>query len=286
LRLSSQFVLEKLTMRWPRVIRKLHSEPAPDLSRRSTVDSSAQDLSNGDGDSTSKSAPPDDPSLSQMFTDAALYDRVLNAGPESLKKGFPFNADDQAIPNCLGGFNDLIGRDLGDVERAVTDRLAKLSVHNWAARIDDPFGPDTPPDAEQGERSPSEDGEDEKQTPLSIPPTLEEEPPSEPKLTPEEIIDLLEQEFGALAPPGEEKLLLETDAAFFKDVVVLVGSSPFTYSVVGSIFFFPRSSGRRSPHLASIYLSRFTHILPTGSISKCCQVWFGPGSSQGMASEE
>jgi len=226
-------------MRWPRVIRKLHSEPAPDLSRRSTVDSSAQDLSNGDGDSTSKSAPPDDPSLSQMFTDAALYDRVLNAGPESLKKGFPFNADDQAIPNCLGGFNDLIGRDLGDVERAVTDRLAKLSVHNWAARIDDPFGPDTPPDAEQGERSPSEDGEDEKQTPLSIPPTLEEEPPSEPKLTPEEIIDLLEQEFGALAPPGEEKLLLETDAAFFKDVVVLVGSSPFTYSVVGSIFFFP-----------------------------------------------
>jgi len=174
-----------------------------------------------------------------MFTDAALYDRVLNAGPESLKKGFPFNADDQAIPNCLGGFNDLIGRDLGDVERAVTDRLAKLSVHNWAARIDDPFGPDTPPDAEQGERSPSEDGEDEKQTPLSIPPTLEEEPPSEPKLTPEEIIDLLEQEFGALAPPGEEKLLLETDAAFFKDVVVLVGSSPFTYSVVGSIFFFP-----------------------------------------------
>jgi sterol 3beta-glucosyltransferase len=50
---------------------------------------------------------------------------------------------------------------------------------------------------------------------------LQDVPPEEPKLAPEEIVDLLEQEFGALAPLGEEKLLLEADAAFFKDVVIL-----------------------------------------------------------------
>jgi sterol 3beta-glucosyltransferase len=41
-------------------------------------------------------------------------------------------------------------------------------------------------------------------------------------LTPDEILDLLQQEFGALAPPGEEKLILETDATLFQEVVILV----------------------------------------------------------------
>jgi sterol 3beta-glucosyltransferase len=160
-----------------------------------------------------------------MFSDAALYEKILNACPETLKSGFFFNADDQTLPNCLGGFNQLIGRDLGDVERAVSGRLAELSVNNWASSSDDPFGADTPSEEDRGEVTSSDEGEDKKQDRLSASSTLQEEQPSEPKLTPEEIIDLLEQEFGALAPPGEEKLILEADAAFFNDVVVLV--SPF-----------------------------------------------------------
>jgi sterol 3beta-glucosyltransferase len=160
-----------------------------------------------------------------MFSDAALYEKVLSACPETLKSGCFFNADDQATPNCLGGFSQLIGRDLGDVERAVTGKLASLSVNNWVSSEDDPFGANALPEEERGEGSSSDESEDKEQALPSAPSeaTLQEEPPSEPKLTPEEIVDLLEQEFGALAPLGEEKLLLETDAAFFKEVIVLVG---------------------------------------------------------------
>jgi sterol 3beta-glucosyltransferase len=156
-----------------------------------------------------------------MFTDAALYERVLAAGPESIKNCLLSNPDDGTLPICVGSFNELIGRDLGDDDRVVTGRLAKLSVNNWACSTDDPFGVDGLAEEEQGGVSSPDGAEDEKQSGLSAPPTLEEEQFDEPTLTFEEIVDLLEQEFGALAPPGEEKLLLETDAAFFKDVVVL-----------------------------------------------------------------
>jgi sterol 3beta-glucosyltransferase len=108
----------------------------------------------------------------------------------------------------------------------VTGRLAKLSVNNWDSSADDPFGVDALSEEEQGGEVGSPDrGDDEKPSGLSSSPILQEEQPDseEPKLTSEEVVDLLEQEFGALAAPGEEKLLLETDAAFFKDVVVLVG---------------------------------------------------------------
>jgi sterol 3beta-glucosyltransferase len=156
-----------------------------------------------------------------MFSDAALYERVLSACPESLRDGFLFGTDDQALPKCLGGFNELIGRDLGDAERAITGRLATLSVNNWAEDA-----PDTSSEEEPGETTPDEDG-GEKESPVPMISSLQEEPPSEPKLTPEEVVSLLEDEFGALAPPGEEKLLLEADAAFFRDVVVLVSATRY-----------------------------------------------------------
>ena len=209
-------------MRWPRVIRKTRTEPDANVARQDTIniDDTAQEPSTNDL-LVSKPTSPSGPGLSRMFSDAALYDKILNACPETLKSGLLFNADDQTLPDCLGGFNHLIGRDLGDVERAVTGKLAKLSVNNWAPSTDDPFGADTS-EEERGEATSSDEGEDKKQSPPSEPQTLQEEPPSEPTLTPEEVVDLLEQEFGALAPPGEEKLLLETDAAFFNDVVILV----------------------------------------------------------------
>jgi len=166
-----------------------------------------------------------------MFTDAALYERVLNAGPEALKTCLAPSSDDQPLPACVGSFNELIGRDLADNERLVTGRLAKLSVNNWATSMDDPFGVDALAEEDQEEVGSSDGAQDEKESPLSTPPTVQEEELDEPKLTPEEIVDLLEQEFGALAPPGEEKLILETDAAFFKDVVVLVGYQYLTHTL-------------------------------------------------------
>lgn len=169
-----------------------------------------------------------DPGLSRMFTDAALYDRVLAAGPDVKNCLLSASGEDQPLPMCIGSFNELIGRDLGDDERMVTGRLAKLSVNNWDESADDPFGVDALSEEEQGELGSPDRGEDEKPSRLSsLPTTLQEEQLEEPKLTPEEVVDLLEQEFGALAPPGEEKLLLETDAAFFKDVVILVSPRMF-----------------------------------------------------------
>jgi sterol 3beta-glucosyltransferase len=216
-------------MRWPRVIRKSRVQADTDIFRASSNGDAPQDISHDD----LSLRPPQsiDPGLSRMFTDAALYERVLAAGPESIKNCLLSNPDDGTLPICVGSFNELIGRDLGDDDRVVTGRLAKLSVNNWACSTDDPFGVDGLAEEEQGGVSSPDGAEDEKQSGLSAPPTLEEEQFDEPTLTPEEIVDLLEQEFGALAPPGEEKLLLETDAAFFKDVVVLVGPTFHTQSV-------------------------------------------------------
>jgi len=167
-----------------------------------------------------------------MFSDAALYEKIIAACPDALKDKVFFSADDQELPRCICGFNTLIAPDLGDDERAVSGRLAKLSVHNWDSSTDSSFAPVDQSDEEPAELTPLEEGEEEKEFPPPTPGLSQDvppvEPPEEPKLTPEEVVDLLEQEFGALAPLGEEKLLLEEDAAFFKDVVVLVGHSPAT----------------------------------------------------------
>lgn len=213
------------TMRWPRVIRKSRVQAEPDIFRPSSNGDAPEDTSHDD---LSLRAHSIDPGLSRMFTDAALYERVLTAGPESLKNCLFSRPEEETLPICIGSFNELIGRDLGDDERVVSGRLAKLSVNNWATSADDPFGVDGLAEEEQGEVGSPDGAEDEKQSAPSAPPTLQEDQFDEPKLTPEEIVDLLEQEFGALAPPGEEKLLLETDAAFFKDVVVLVGPTLHT----------------------------------------------------------
>jgi sterol 3beta-glucosyltransferase len=219
-------------MRWPRVSRKSRVQSDTDIFRPTTNTTNGDAPQDVSHDDLSLKAPYlTDPGLSRMFTDAALYERVLSAGPESLKNCLiNLGSEDQALPTCVGSFNELIGRDLADNERLVTGRIAKLSVNNWGASTDDPFGVDALTEEDQEEVGSTDGDQDEKQTPLSTPPTLQEEQVDEPKLTPEEIVDLLEQEFGALAPPGEEKLLLETDAAFFKDVVILVGFSPTPYT--------------------------------------------------------
>jgi len=70
-------------------------------------------------------------------------------------------------------------------------------------------------DEEPGEPRLSDDGEEK----LYLPPTLaisQDVPLDEPEQTPEEVVDLLEQEFGAFAPPGEEMLLFEPDAVLFQ----------------------------------------------------------------------
>ncbi|KAI0304370.1 hypothetical protein B0F90DRAFT_1948660 [Multifurca ochricompacta] len=206
-------------MRWPRVTRKNTHNSDLDTSRRGTNDDALRQVSSDE--LTLKPHQLNESGLSQMFSDAALYDQVLSACPQALKDGLSLGANDKSLQDCIGGFNQLVGRDLGDAERAISGRLAKLSVNNWGSLADNSLAPESQLEEETEDVSSSDAGDAER---LSTPDTLspsQEEPSDEPKLTPEEIVGLLEQEFGALAPPGEEKLLLETDAAFFKDVVIL-----------------------------------------------------------------
>lgn len=218
-------------MRWPRVNRKSVQEtdlavPPPSSNGDVVPDATPDDPPvKPPLPPSTEPTEPTDPGLSRMFSDAALYEKVLTACPAALNDNMFFGTDDQALQRCIGGFNSLIGQDLGDAERAISGRLAKLSVNNWSSRAESSFASPDQLDEEPGEPGPSEDGDEEKPSPSPTLDISQDAPPDEPKLSPEEVVDLLEQEFGALAPLGEEKLLLEADAAFFKDVVILVGPS-------------------------------------------------------------
>lgn len=159
-----------------------------------------------------KSPQSHDPGLARLFSDAALFGKILT--PES-----SHTADDvQSVHDSLNGFSQLVARDLDDNERAVSEKFAQISVSNWTTAGAHAF----PPDVDPGESDESaSDGEHDRISPGGA---VKEagEPDFEAKLDPIEIVDLLEQEFGALAPEGEEKLLSESDATLFQDVVILV----------------------------------------------------------------
>jgi sterol 3beta-glucosyltransferase len=241
-------------MRWPRANRKSIQETDLAVSRPSSNDDAVTEATPDDPikdpivkpPQSTDPADPADPGLSRIFSDAALYEKILTACPAALNDKKFFGSDDEALQRCIGGFNTLIGQDLGDDERAISGRLAKLSVHNWSSPADSSFAPPDQLDEESGELSVSEDGDEEKPQLPPTPDVSQDTPPDEPKLSSEEIVDLLEQEFGALAPPGEEKLLLETDAAFIKDVIILVGLSCYTCLLALT----PLLPGRRSSYHA------------------------------------
>ncbi|KAH9179294.1 glycosyltransferase family 1 protein [Lactarius sanguifluus] len=156
-----------------------------------------------------------DPSLARLFSDAALFGKILTSRPDLPDGSLP--ADGQSTHDSLNGFSQLVAPDLDDNERAVSEKFAQISVSNWSAA-----GAHTlPPGVDPGEsdESASDDAHDR----VSPGGAIKEagEPDFEAKLDPIEIVDLLEQEFGALAPDGEERLLLESDATLFRDVVIL-----------------------------------------------------------------
>jgi sterol 3beta-glucosyltransferase len=181
--------------------------------RRSSSSSSSegpQDDKTPQDDKEINPPPAHDPSLTRLFSDAASYNQILNTSTDA--------EDSRAAPDSRNGFSQLVARDLEDYERVASETLAQLSVTNWAPGESADLAPDIGVD--ESEEGPSE-GEHDKAEPSGI--TLDAvEPEIEDKLKPDEVLDLLQQDFGALAPPGEEKLLLETDATLFQEVVVLV----------------------------------------------------------------
>jgi sterol 3beta-glucosyltransferase len=158
-----------------------------------------------------------DHGLAHLFSDAALFGKILTSHPD-----IPEGSLTPDVQSSLSGFSQLVARDLDDNERAVSEKFAQISVSNWSAAA-------FPPDVDPGESD--ESTSDDEHDRISPGGAVKEagEPDFEAKLDPIEILGLLEQEFGALAPEGEEKLLLESDATLFQDVVILVRfSSPKT----------------------------------------------------------
>ncbi|KAN0139921.1 UDP-Glycosyltransferase/glycogen phosphorylase [Lactarius tabidus] len=162
-----------------------------------------------------KSPQSQDPAFARLFSDAALFDKILTSSPDHREGGL--TAESQPVHDNLTGFSQLVARDLDDHERAVSEKFAQITVSNWSTA----GAPTLAPGVDPGESDESaSDDEHDKISPDGAVKEAEE-PDFEAKLDPNEIVDLVEQEFGALAPKGEEKLLLESDATLLQDVVIL-----------------------------------------------------------------
>lgn len=163
------------------------------------------------------------PSISQIYTDAAQYDKVLVQGGCTRRS----STDSEAGSSDLqpGGVTNLIGRDLErPTQDNVHDQLAKLSVTGdtfISSELNEE--PESYDDSES--ISPSEDQSFDLD--LEVTPEGTSTPDSESwRLSPVEVVDLLVQEFGPLTdetdPDDREELIVETDAGLFQDVVILV----------------------------------------------------------------
>jgi sterol 3beta-glucosyltransferase len=199
-------------MRWPCFSRPRVGGPDPPQPDSSSSSDTPNDKSTN---------PPQfqDPGLARLFSDAASFGKILTSvtSRPDLVEGGSVAGDSRSANNTLNGFSQLVARDLNDSELAVSEKLAQLSVSNW-----DSAGSTTlTPDVDLGSEDSASDDEHDRPLPGGATQAAGE-PDFEDRLTPDEILDLLQQEFGALAPPGEEKLLVETDASLVHDVVILV----------------------------------------------------------------
>lgn len=199
-------------MRWPCISRPRVQGPERPRAGSSSSSDTPQD------DKTTNPPQFPDPVLARLFSDAASFGRILTSRPSLIEEESTAGGSGATREN-LNGFSRLIACDLDDSELAVSEKLAQLSVSNWAAGSTS-LAPDV--DLDESVGSASDEEQDRTSPPGATQAQAAEEPDFEDKLTPDEILDLLQEEFGALAPLSEEKLLLETDAGLFKDVVILV----------------------------------------------------------------
>lgn len=157
--------------------------------------------------------PEDPPTISQIYCDAAAFEKVL-AGSGCIDS----RCSDKDGAN---GFADLVGRDLTSSEKAVAGRVSRLSVTQYSWTPDDLTG-------EQGiyeEPKSLEDESWELEKPLESPVIHRVQADNDDtwKLNPSQIIDLLVQEFGPLTSDDEEeKLVLEMDGCLVHDVIIVV----------------------------------------------------------------
>jgi sterol 3beta-glucosyltransferase len=209
--LSPTTSIPPAAMRWPCFSRPRAGGPASDPPRPGS--SSSSDTPH---DKATDPLRFNEPGLARLFSDAASFGRILTSRSDLVEEG---SAAGDNGRDTLQGFSRLVARDLDSSELAVSEKLAQLSVSNWDSGGSTTLAPDV--DLGESEDSASDDEHD-RALPRGGATQAAGEPDFEDRLTPDEILDLLQQEFGALAPPGEEKLLLETDASLLHDVVILV----------------------------------------------------------------
>ncbi|VDC02382.1 unnamed protein product [Peniophora sp. CBMAI 1063] len=165
-----------------------------------------------------------EPGLSRIFADAAQYDQVVRDDTEDAAAE-PDTTSDDSVQTKLKGFTRLVGKDLPESERQASVRIAQLTVNNFSTTA--LGGDDEDLFDEDEEGGSSTEGHSSRTSETSVSDGLgalkegEADAARTDKLEPEQIVDLLEQEFGALAEPGEEKLIAEADGALVQDVTIL-----------------------------------------------------------------
>jgi sterol 3beta-glucosyltransferase len=148
-------------------------------------------------------------SITGLFDDAALYKQVITESTAGSRLSSEPPARNPAL-RSVQDFAELVGNDLEKPEQDVVSRFAQLAVDNWT--IDESDHPDANIFTEEPE---SLSDEEEAARTLS-------QPEGGAPLSPERVIVLLNEEYGPLAPEGEERVLLDADGAVIQDVIILV----------------------------------------------------------------
>jgi sterol 3beta-glucosyltransferase len=191
------------------------------LARRSTEESLASDSDLG----FEQSQPP----LSQLFQDAALYNRVLHDDNESV---LDLNVRGLEGNESVLSFAELVGRDLDEGEKTASSRFAQLASSGWlsdgdAEAVESPVSYGDAGSATESHSAPSTPRSGQRShiadSGYGTASVHEKEELEDRSLTPNEIVNLLVDEFGSLADDGEEEqLVTEGDGGFLQDVTILV----------------------------------------------------------------
>jgi sterol 3beta-glucosyltransferase len=191
---------------------KRKNSDAFSLDRGSSIESS-----HSDEDSTDS---PKCPSISRLYNQADAFENVLRCA--GCVKPLTFRSK-----TSKSGFESLVRNDLNQSELEIADHDAKVAATtgSWIP-VDLDSGDSVQYDAEDEYRISNDSSPD---ADLALPaihrvPNHESEELA--KLKPEEIVPILIQEFGELAGPDEEELLLlETDGCLFSEISVVVSFS-------------------------------------------------------------
>ena len=163
------------------------------------------------------------PSVTSLFNDASGYKEAIAESFQN-RLSTELRSVNPAL-RSVQDFAELAGDDLEPPEHDVVGRFAQFAAEEWAVQEGDDLLTDEP--GVMGDEEHVEDLQDEvEETHISKPtvPPLQTDIEGEDKipLSSEEVLALLIEEFGPLAPPGEEKLLLQADGGVIQDVVILV----------------------------------------------------------------